>query len=113
MLDALPYSIATRNVGSDIDLQVELLNDTGTVIGVYNDPALLNTLVDTALAAGTYYLRVQGMGNVYAPNYASLGSYVLNATLMPGYLLSVHKLQLKGATEAKQHKLDWEIAADE
>lgn len=112
-LDASPYSIATGNLGSDVDLQIELLNGAGNVLGVYNDPATLNASVDTTLAAGTYYLRVQGKGNLYAPNYASLGSYTLSAMLTPGNALPVRKLQLKGASDGKQHSLFWEIVADE
>ncbi len=113
ILDASPYSISTGNTGSDVDLQVELLNDTGTVVGVYNNPTVLNAFIDTLLAAGTYYLRVQGMGNLFAPNYASLGAYTLNAAFTPGYTLPLRKLQLKGTTESGQHKLDWQIDADE
>ena len=112
-LDASPFSIATGNTGADIDLQVELLNSTEGVIGVYNAANTLNAAIDTTLSAGTYYLRVQGKGNAYAPAYASLGSYTLKANLTPGNLLPVHKLQLQGAAEAKQHKLAWEVVADE
>lgn len=113
VLAASPYSIAAGNTGSDVDLQVELLNDNGNAIGLYNDPASLNAVVDTALDAGTYYLRVQGLGNAFAPNYASLGSYSLSAMLTPGYLLPVGKLQLTGTTDARQHKLNWEVIAGE
>jgi hypothetical protein len=112
-LDAIPYSIASGNTGANIDLEVELLNSDQTVIGVYNPTGTLNASIDTQLTAGTYYLRVQGKGNIYAPNYASLGSYMLTASLTPGAVLPVHKLQLKGITQNKQHKLDWEIIADE
>ncbi|WP_172623120.1 T9SS type A sorting domain-containing protein [Flavisolibacter ginsenosidimutans] len=112
-LDASPYSIATGNVGADLDLEVSLADNMGNVLGVYNDPATLNTQIDTTLSTGAYYLLVQGKGNIYAPGYASLGSYTLNATLSGNSPLPVHKLQLKAATEKGQHKLDWEIVADE
>jgi hypothetical protein len=113
VLDASPYSIATGNVGSNVDLQIELLNNAGTVVGTYNDPVTLNASIDTTLAAGTYYLRVQGIGNAFAPNYASLGSYTINASVTPASALPVHKLQLKGTSDGKNHRLDWEIVADE
>lgn len=112
-LDASPYNIAAGNTGADLDLEVELLNSAETVLGVYNAAATLNAAIDTLLPAGTYYLRMQGKGNIYAPNYASLGAYTLNATLTPGNALPVRKLQLKGVADGKQHKLDWEIIADE
>lgn len=110
---ASPYSIDNANTGSNIDLQVELLDQAGNVIGTYNPENVLSTSIDTSLSAGTYYLRVQGKGNIYAPNYASLGSYNISASVLPANTLPVHKLQLKGLTENKQHKLDWEIVADE
>lgn len=112
-LDASPYSIATGNTGSDVDLEVELLNSAGASLGIYNDPALLSSAIDTTLPAGTYYLRVQGKGNAFAPDYASLGSYSLNASFAPGTPLPLHKLQLTGSAEGRQHKLAWEIVADE
>ncbi|RYZ52312.1 MAG: hypothetical protein EOO14_16915, partial [Chitinophagaceae bacterium] len=111
--DINPYSIANGNVGSNIDLEVELIDQAQNVLGVYNPEDALNAVIDTLLPAGTYYLRIQGKGNVYAPNYASLGSYSIAAAITPGNTLPVHKLQLRGITENKQHKLDWEIVADE
>lgn len=112
-LDASPYSIAAGNTGSDVDLEVELLNSTGTSLGVYNNPVLLSAAIDTLLPAGTYYLRVQGKGNAFAPNYASLGSYSLNALLATNNPLPLRKLQLTGSVEGRQHKLAWDIVADE
>jgi hypothetical protein len=83
-------------------------------LGVYNPGTSLSASIDTTLSAGTYYLRVQGKGNEFAPNYASLGSYTLAASIAPvNTTLPVHKLQLKGSADSKQHKLDWEIVADE
>lgn len=111
--NVLPYSVAGGNTGANVDLEVELLDHAENVVGVYNPATLMGTSIDTALLAGTYYLRVRGRGNIYAPNYASLGSYTINATLVPGNPLAVHKLQLAGMTVDKKHKLDWEIAADE
>ncbi|HVF82189.1 MAG TPA: M57 family metalloprotease, partial [Flavisolibacter sp.] len=68
-LSALPYSIDSGNTGANIDLAVELLNNTETVIGIYNPSAVLSTSVDTQLTAGVYYLHVHGKGNSYAPDY--------------------------------------------
>jgi hypothetical protein len=112
-IDAKPYSIASGNTGSNIDLQVELLDGSKQVVAVYNSATTLSTSIDTVLNPGTYYLRVQGKGNEYAPNYASLGSYTVEASMAPLATLPLHKLLLKGATETKQHRLDWEIEADE
>ena len=110
---ASPFAIAAGNVGSNIDLEMELLDRDGNVIAVYNPDSSLSALIDTTLSAGTYYLRIYGKGNVYAPNYASLGSYNIGASVSPATTLPLHKLQLRGITENKQHKLTWEIIADE
>jgi hypothetical protein len=110
---ALPYAVATGNTGSNIDLEIELINQAETVLGVYNLPDSLSASIDTLLSPGTYYLRIQGKGNMYAPNYASLGSYTITASVIPGSTLPLHKLQLNGSTNNKHHKLNWEIVADE
>lgn len=112
-LDASPYSISTGNKGSNIDLELELVDGNQNVIGVYNQNLTLNATIDTILNPGYYYLRVQGKGNIYAPNYAVLGSYSLKATVTPASTLPVHKLQLQGTTDNRQHKFNWEIVADE
>ncbi|MDQ6608543.1 MAG: T9SS type A sorting domain-containing protein, partial [Bacteroidota bacterium] len=39
--------------------------------------------------------------------------YTLNGSLTTGTPLPLHKLELKGVTENKQHKFDWQIIADE
>lgn len=112
-LDANPYSIASANTGSNLDMQVELLNAGQTVLGVYNPDVLLNSTIDTTLTAGTYYLRVQGIGNAYAPDYATLGSYNLTASFTPSIVLPLHKLELHGTNENNRHQLNWIVEADE
>lgn len=111
-LSALPFSIASGDDGANVDLKVELLNSNQTKTAVYNSPTTLSASIDTTLDAGTYYLRVQGTGNDYAPNFASLGSYTLEGSIA-ATTLPVHKLALKAAADNNRHKLDWEIVADE
>jgi len=111
--DAVPFGVGAGNTGANIDLEIELLDESENVIRVYNAESMLSTTIDTLLPAGVYYFRIQGRGNVYAPNYASLGSYAIAAMITPGHTLPVHKLQLRATVENKQHKLDWEIVADE
>jgi hypothetical protein len=112
-LDAVPYNVGTGNSGSDLDLQVTLYHSSQTSLNVYNPGTLLSSVVDTILNTGTYYIRVEGKGNLYAPAYASLGSYSLQGNFSPGGTLPLHKLELKGITEGDKHKLSWEIEADE
>jgi hypothetical protein len=113
-LDAIPYNVGTGNAGSDLDLQVTLYNSDETVLNVYNPGTLLNSLIDTSLTSGTYFIKVEGKGNQYAPAYASLGSYSLQASITSaGSPLPLRKLQLQGADNGDVHQLNWQIEADE
>jgi hypothetical protein len=112
-LDANPYSVGTDHNGSNLDLKVEILTNNQTVVGTYNPDQLLNATIDTVLQPGNYFLRVQSMGNVYAPEYATLGSYALEASLSPISALPVHRLELRGFNKNTRHQLDWAIEADE
>jgi hypothetical protein len=112
-LNAVPYNVGTGNAGSDLDLQVTLFNSAQGPLGVYNPGTLLNSVIDTLMSAGTYYLRIEGKGNMYAPAYASLGSYALNGTYTAGNPLPLRKLELSGLAVGDQHKLNWLIDADE
>jgi hypothetical protein len=112
-LDATPYNIGSGDVGSNLDMQVELLAANQTVLGTYNPGDLLSAAIDTVLSAGDYYLIVEGKGNIYAPEYASLGSYNLNATFVQATVLPVHQLELHGSNQNNKHAFDWIIQADE
>lgn len=111
-LKALPYSVAADDAGANADLQLELSTKNGST-AVYNPPTVLNASIDTTLSAGTYYLAVKTSGNIYAPDFASLGSYTLNASLSSITPLPLHKLELKASAESNRHNLSWEIVADE
>jgi len=113
-LDAVPYNVGSGNAGSDLDMQVTLYGGSQQVLDIYNPGALLNSLVDTTLNAGTYYLKVEGRGNQYAPAYASLGSYALEARIATaGNPLPLRTLELSGTLRGDRHQLNWIIDADE
>jgi hypothetical protein len=111
-LSAIPYNVGTGNAGSNLDLQVSLFNGSQTLLNVYNPGTLLSSVIDSNLSAGTYYLRIEGKGNQYAPNYASLGSYALNGTFVGG-ALPLRKLELRGWANNDNHDFSWIIDADE
>jgi hypothetical protein len=113
LLSAVPYNVGTGNAGSNLDLQVTLYNSSQTQLSIFNPGALLSSLADTFLNAGTYYLKVEGKGNIYAPNYASLGSYSLQGDFMAGNPLPLRKLELSGEKVTDKHRLNWIIDADE
>lgn len=112
-LDAIPYNVGTGDAGSDLDLQVTLYNSSQTLLNVYNPGALLSSVIDTNLNAGLYYVKVEGKGNIYAPAYASLGSYSLLAHATTGTTLDLRKLELHGYLNGDKHQLDWTIDASE
>jgi hypothetical protein len=112
-LDAVPFNTGLDNLGSDLDIQVQLLDANGNQLGSYNPAPLLNSVIDTALTSGDYYLMIDGKGNQFAPEYGSLGSYALKATSTPFSVLPLHRLRLQGRSEGGRHLLSWEVEADE
>lgn len=113
VLNAIPYNVGTGNSGSNLDMQVTLFNHAQTQLGVFNPGLLLNSIIDTNLNSGTYYLRVEGKGNMYASEYASLGSYSLEGNFSSGGTLPLHRLELRGSINGDRHLLNWIIEADE
>ncbi len=111
-LSAIPYNVGTGNAGSDLDMQVTLYNNSQTQLNIFNPGTLLSSVIDTFLNAGNYYLKVEGKGNIYAPNYASLGSYSLQGSFTAG-ALPLRRLELHGALNGDKHQFDWIIDADE
>jgi hypothetical protein len=66
------------------------------------------------LNAGVYYAKIEGRGNQYAPNYASLGSYSLQASFIDHDVpLPLRQLELAGKLNNSRHELSWLIDADE
>ena len=111
-LNAIPYNVGTGNSGSDLDLQVDVLDGSYASIGTYNPGNLLSSIIDTFVNAGTYYMRIDGKGNIYAPEYGSLGSYSLQATYTDGVVLDIRRLELRGRLSGDMHTLSWVIEAD-
>jgi len=113
-LNAIPYNVGTNNAGSDIDMQVTLYNSSQTPINVYNPVSTLSLGIDTTLDAGVYYAKIEGIGNQFAPDYASLGSYSIQANFIDQSTpLPLRQLELKGMTSGEKHELSWLIDADE
>lgn len=111
-LNAIPFNVGTSNAGSDLDMQVTLYTAAQTQLNVFNPGSLLSSVIDTNLNAGTYYLKVEGKGNQYAPAYGSVGSYSLQG-LTGLAALPLHRLELRGSINNDMHQLSWVIEADE
>lgn len=112
-LDAVPYNVGANDAGSDLDMQVSLYDYSQTLINVYNPGTLLSSVIDTSLGSGVYFLKIEGKGNIYAPNYASLGSYSLKGGFVANAPLALRRLQLNGTINNNTQELSWEIDADE
>jgi hypothetical protein len=111
-LNADPTNVGTGDAGSDLDIAVQLYNGTNS-IGFYNPSSILNVAIDTTLNAGTYYVRIESVGNEYIPQYGSLGSYTITAQQSPPIILPLRRLELHGALNGDKHQFDWIIDADE
>ncbi|MCX8020682.1 MAG: zinc-dependent metalloprotease [Chitinophagaceae bacterium] len=111
ILNATPYNVGAGNSGSNLDMEVSLYNSAQNLLRIYNPANTLGAVIDTNLNAGTYYLKIEGKGNQFAPNYASLGSYTLNGTF--SQTLPLRRLELSGAILNHRHRLTWLIDADE
>jgi len=80
-LNVSPFSVGTGNSGANLDVKIILQDAKGTEIRTFEIADSLNARIDTTLAAGTYYVIVDGTGNVNAGNdYGSLGAYTIDGT---------------------------------
>jgi len=80
-LNATPFSVDAGNSGANLDVKIILQDAKGTEIRTYDIADSLNARIDTTLNAGTYYVIIDGTGNINAGNdYGSLGAYTLAGT---------------------------------
>ena len=112
-LSAIPQNVGSNNSGADIDIRVTLLNESGDTLSRYNPIDLLDAGIDTNLNSATYYLVVEGVGNVNLLDYGSLGFYTLSGTLAGAGVLAVNHLALSGKNNNGNHQLQWNYQSDE
>ena len=111
-LSAVPFNVGAGNAGANLDLKVTLYNSSQVALNSYTSSSTLNVLIDTSLNTGTYYFKIEGTGNTYAPNYAIMGAYSVQGQLIESPL-PLHKLQLKGTFDKDDRSLTWTVQADE
>jgi len=74
------------SISPNLDILLQLQNSAGTVVASSNPDTALNASVSYTVAAGTYYITVQGtgrgavLGDGYS-NYGSIGHYSLSGTV--------------------------------
>jgi chitodextrinase len=77
----------------NLDILAKLYNASGVAIGTYNPAGLNATLVEN-LAAGTYYVSVDGTGNgspllTGYSDYGSIGSFFISGTVPKGGVTNI------------------------
>ena len=76
-----PFSVGSYYNGANLDIKVELQDSKGNMIKEYDIQDSLNVRIDTTLSSGTYYIIVDGTGNLNSENdYGSLGSYTIKGS---------------------------------
>ena len=110
ILNATPQNVGSGDDGANVDIKVTLLNGNDT-INSYNPLTLLNAGVDTNLNAGTYYLVVDGVGNMYHNDVGSIGQYHLTGLILS--TLPVKDLHLNGSVNNNQDQLSWSFQPDQ
>lgn len=114
-LEGLPPATTGGQVYGNLDIMLKLMNASGTVIKTYNYTDSLKARIDTTLNTGTYYIAVDGVGNMnVSSDYGSLGDYDLTGTLVSTASLPIYNMNLNGSVNtSQQHTLNWNIEADE
>lgn len=86
---SISFTVDVAPRGPDLDVQLALLDTNGTQISVSNS-SLLGTTLSATVGAGTYYLRLSGIGfgnpaTTGYSSYASIGEYKLFGSVIdPG-----------------------------
>jgi hypothetical protein len=109
-IQAVPFSIGANNDGANLDIKLELHGSAGQLLRVYDPQSTMGIAVDSVLAAGTYYLVLDGSGNTNTGDYGSLGSYTLSGF---SGTLPIRNVALTGISDNGRHQLNWSIVADE
>ncbi|WP_298610668.1 DVUA0089 family protein [uncultured Thiothrix sp.] len=81
VLQATPLREANAERGGNLDISLSLYDGAGNLIANSDPTNETDAGINTNLAAGTYYLAVDGVGSVNYTDYASLGQYFIEGVL--------------------------------
>lgn len=112
-LKVKPFSVGPNNAGANLDVKVLLLNSNYETIETFDPQDRLDVEAEISLIPDTYYVIVQGDGNINISNYGSLGSYTISGNFKQLNAMPVQDLTLKGTGNGSQHKLSWNLVCDE
>ena len=95
--------------GPDLDILAGLYDSVGTLVGSSN-PTALNASISASLAAGTYYLAIDGVGTgnptTGYSDYGSLGEYNISGTIVIPVSQPPAAPSTLAATAASQTQID-------
>jgi PKD repeat protein len=74
----------TSKRGANLDIQAQLLDASGQTLASSDPASDTHAAVSASVTAGTYYLRVSGVGNGNYSDYASAGQYFVAGSVPPG-----------------------------
>ncbi|GCE60031.1 FG-GAP-like repeat-containing protein [Microcystis aeruginosa] len=83
---AISLTVNPFNRGPNLDILAELYNSAGTLIASSNPTDLLSANITANVAAGTYYLKIDGIGKgnpltTGYTDYGSLGQYSISGSV--------------------------------
>jgi hypothetical protein len=81
VLQATPLREVTAERGGNLDISLSLYDSAGNLITSSNPTNETDAGINTTLAAGTYYLAVDGVGSANYSDYGSLGQYFIEGVV--------------------------------
>jgi len=83
----LSLTVNVFNRGPNLDASATLYNSSGVQVAIANPGTSLSATINTTVAAGTYYLHVNGVGfgttTTGYSDYGSLGQYTVTGSVAP------------------------------
>ncbi|MFH1772311.1 MAG: PKD domain-containing protein [Candidatus Omnitrophota bacterium] len=78
----ITINASVASPGPNLDIELKLYNDNGTLISSSNPVSNLAASISTTVSQGAYYLSIDGAANTNASDYASLGQYEISGTII-------------------------------
>lgn len=112
-ITAKPFSLNTSNKKANLDIRLELQDSAGNVLYASDSATILNAFLNNmSLAAGNYYIVIDGVGSANYTDYGSVGLYKLSIT--SSIPLSKNEITItKNKLNDDMLLLDWTYPAPE
>jgi len=106
----VPYWEGNENENVDLDISILLYNEAPTLVKTFDPQESMSVTFETYLKAGSYFMVVDGVGNRFAGDYGSLGSYSITGTFKTP---EAPKVVLSGKTQFGKDLLEWKTTSYE